>query len=114
MCGIGASPDPSPTMRRTREDWKRVIAELRGSGMSSKEFAKRRRLNLSTLRWWASELRDEASTEIVKFVPVEAEVASVVVRGVVEAQVGAVTLRFESGADLDYIAGLLGRLGREC
>ena len=64
--------------------------------------------------WRQQELRDEASTEIVKFVPVEAEVASVVVRGVVEAQVGAVTLRFESGADLDYMAGLLGRLGREC
>ena len=101
-------------MRRTREDWKRLIAEYRSSGMSSKAFARKRRLNLSTLRWWAAELRDESPTEIVEFVPIEASAAVVPTCSVVEARVGAVTLRFESGTDVEYVSELLGRLDAAC
>ena len=44
-------------MRRTREDWKRLVAEFRASGMGTTEFARKRRLNRRTLQWWAWELR---------------------------------------------------------
>ena len=101
-------------MRRTREDWKRLVAEFRTSGMGTTEFARKRRLNPKTLQWWAWELRGELPTEIVKFVPVEARTAAVTVRDVVEARVGAVTLRFESGTDIEYMSALLGRLDAAC
>ena len=106
--------DACRAMRRNREDWKRLIAEYRSSGMSSKAFAIKRRLNLGTFRWWAAELRDELPTEIVKFVPVETSATVVPARDVVEARVGPVTLRFESGTDVEYMSELLGRLGASC
>lgn len=101
-------------MRRTREDWKRLVAEFRASGMGTTEFARKRRLNPRTLQWWAWELRDESPTEIVKFVPVQVAASAVPARDVVEARVGAVTLRFESGTDAEYVSELLGRLGAAC
>ena len=101
-------------MRRTREDWKLLVAELRTSGMGTTEFARKRQLNPKTLQWWAWELRDELPTEVVKFVPMEASTAVVPVRDIVEARAGAFTLRFESGTDAEYVSELLGRLGAAC
>jgi hypothetical protein len=101
-------------MRRTREDWKRLIAEFRTSGMGTTEFARKRRINPKTFQWWAWELRDKSLAESVKFVPVQTAAAVVPTRDVVEARVGAVTLRFESGTDVEYVSELLGRLGAAC
>jgi hypothetical protein len=101
-------------MRRTREDWKRVLAELRASGMGTTEFARKRHINPKTLQWWAWELRNEASAELVQFVPVEAVASVRPACRVMEAQAGAVTLRFESGTDVEYVAALLDRLSAAC
>ena len=104
-------------MRRSREDWKALVAEYRGGGSSADEFSRRRGLKVATLRWWCSELRDEVMSRAlvpVRFVPLRPVAGSASTSKVVEARVGAVALRFEAGTDVDYVASLLGRLGTGC
>lgn len=93
-----------------------MVAEYRASATSSLVFARRRGLNVGTLRGWVRELRDEVASPIVQFVPLRSKPAATVSASAawVEAQVGAVTLRFESGTDVNYMADLIGRLDRRC
>jgi hypothetical protein len=46
----------------TRENWARHIQGWRASGLLAKDYARRERLNVSTLRWWSSRLRHEGTT----------------------------------------------------
>lgn len=47
-------------VRRTRRQWAELVAEFRRSGQGPATFAARRGLNVNTLNWWRSRLRDEA------------------------------------------------------
>jgi transposase-like protein len=61
--------------RRSREEWARVVAEWRASGVTAQRFAQLRGIRVSTLRWWASALRRElghhpAPSSTVEFIEV--------------------------------------------
>ena len=43
-------------VRRTRDEWSKLVEEYRRSGESAAVFASRRRLNARTLAWWSSRL----------------------------------------------------------
>ena len=93
------------------------MAEYRASGRSAEAFARRHRLNVGTLRWWCRQLRKEASAKAIvpmQFVAVRSKPTSMPAAGLVEAQLGAVTLRFESGTDVKYLSALLQGLVKTC
>jgi transposase-like protein len=101
-------------MRRSRETWKQLVAKYRASGATAEAFARKHRLNVGTLRWWSGQLRKEAPSVRVQFVPVRSKPTSVPAAGLVEAQLGPVTLRFESGTDVQYVSALLQGLVKSC
>lgn len=45
------------TIRRSREWWRRAVADQVASGLSLSAYAAREGLVEATLRWWSSELR---------------------------------------------------------
>jgi transposase len=55
--------------RRSRSEWSALVREWRTSGLTAKEFARRRRLNARSLSWWRWKLGDEV--EHVDFVELE-------------------------------------------
>lgn len=103
-------------MRRSREIWKRLVAEYRASGSTAEAFARRERLNVGTLRWWCTELRRESPVRAaaVRFLPVRATAAVPPAQRLVEAQVGGVCVRFEAGTDVEYMSALLAGLSETC
>ena len=103
-------------MRRSREEWRELVVEFRGSGARAQDFARQRGLNVTRLWWWCSELRKEVPGKpvaSVRFLPVRAA-AVVPSPKPIEAQVGAVVLRFECGTDVEYLAALVSRLENAC
>jgi len=49
--------------RRSREEWSRLVAEWRASGLSQPAFAREKGLAPTTLSWWACRLKREARSE---------------------------------------------------
>jgi transposase-like protein len=103
-------------MSRSRENWERLVDELKQSGMSQVQFARRRGVALSTLQYWLRKLRDESGSKdrrsrAVKFLPVRVTRSAIDSQRRWEAEVGTVRLRFEVGTDVAYVAALLERLG---
>ena len=47
--------------RRSAEQWKELLEAQRRSGLTGKEFAQQRGINLGTLRWWKARLGREQS-----------------------------------------------------
>ena len=45
--------------KRSREEWARLVAEWRGSGLTQKGFARRKGIAAATLSWWSCRLRRE-------------------------------------------------------
>jgi hypothetical protein len=93
-----------------------LVGEYYASGVSAEEFAGDRGLKVATLERWCRKLRDEVrrhETELVSFIQVQPNPPPLS-SSIVEAQVGTVTLRFESGADILYITTLLTSLSRKC
>jgi len=96
--------------RRTRQQWRKLVAELDRSGLSPKAFAAtRKQLNPGTLSWWRTRLRreeaprpDSGSSSAFLPVVVEAVKADVETRERWPVEVvlaNGVTLRFEHALD---------------
>ncbi len=104
--------------RRDRAWWTNAIRRWRRSGFSAAEFARSENLSDNTLRWWAYELRrreqhaDVAPEKLVPLEVVTTSDASTSARAVVEITLGDVQLAVAIGADVDYVAALIGRLER--
>jgi hypothetical protein len=101
---------------RGREYWVATVEEFERSKLTQERFALRRGVAVTTLRSWIYRLRRERKAS-VSLVPVrviastapvarEADAAEIAV----ELRTGAL-LRFTTGADLDYVAALVLRLG---
>jgi len=75
--------------KRSRAEWKELVAAWRASGLSQQEFAKEKGLASTTLSWWACRLRREGGDPAPSLVPVE------VVREDAAEPVGAAPLRVE-------------------
>lgn len=58
--------------RRGREYWSRLVAEFQEQDVTQVEFARRKRVKLSTFRFWLAKLRATAQPEPVRFVEVVA------------------------------------------
>ena len=105
-------------MRRSREEWRALVAELRGSGARVADFARRRGIRVNTLQWWCWKLRDDVvkagPVALAKFVPLRPAESAESRSRIVEARIGSVVLRFECGTDVAYLASLIGQLERVC
>lgn len=119
-----------PSQRRSRGEWKVLIAECEKSGLSRQQFSADRGVNWRNLESWFYRLRRERRpaenrAATVRFVPVLCEVegpvqvqrpASVTPPQsggrVLEALVGNVRVRFATDVDCDYVGRVLAALGR--
>ena len=106
---------------RSRAEWTRLVEEMKSTGETVTEFARRKRLNESTLSNWRWRLRKEAeeqATVLPSFVEVElaVEMDAPAARGSVVASLpNGVTLRFDhdlSGSGLRALVEAVG--GAEC
>ncbi len=93
---------------RSRSEWARVVRSWHASGETAQAFAEQEGLNVSTLRWWQSELRRTGELPAVpKMLPVRVveTVASAV--ATIDLAVGDVRLRFPAGTDPEYLGELV-------
>jgi hypothetical protein len=105
-------------MHRGREFWVSTIAEFKRSQLTQKSFAQRRGVALATLQWWLAKLRRERKSD-VSLVPVRVIASAAptarseaVADHTIEVELrSGVRLRLAAGADLDYVAALVQRLG---
>jgi len=85
------------------------VARWRASGVTAEEFAHREGLSTGTLRWWSYALKRDTRAEhgSSAIEPIEVAVSPVVRGGLLEIKVGGAVMRFESGADVTYVASLV-------
>ena len=95
-------------MADARTIWKRRVASWRASGESAERFAVGRGFAGSTLKWWASKLRDN-STPIVRVAQLVRAAGDGTRHGavVVEGLDTRVRITIEPGADRETIATVL-------
>ena len=106
--------------RRSREEWAGIVAAFEQSRVSLAEFAARRRLRLSSLKWWCWRLRGTSAPVAetggdVRLIPVE--VVGLAARGAasrIELAVAGVEMRVEIGTDVTYVAALVDALRSRC
>ncbi|MFM2420220.1 MAG: hypothetical protein RL385_4943 [Pseudomonadota bacterium] len=92
--------------RRTRDEWRAVVAEWKASGQSAREFAAARGLSRGSLFYWSSELAREAPTPAAKLLPVRVMPSVVPTAREVELTVGSVRVRLDGQASPAYVAAL--------
>ena len=105
------------------DDWRKLIAEFEGSGLSHKDFVAKHDVSLGSFQFWLYKVRrlkrsilgsESESDSGPRFLPVEV-VASPALKaraGVVEAALrSGVVLRFVVGTDTRYLAELFAALG---
>jgi hypothetical protein len=93
--------------RRGREAWRVLIDEWRASGTTATEFARLRGLSATSLAYWNSKLRDEATTRSApRLLPVHVASSTAVQGSEFELVVGRLSVRFEEGASPKYVAAL--------
>ena len=92
--------------------WARVVEEFEASGMDVREFAKRRGINTSTLKWWRSQLRrpGAASTTVSALSFVEVQVAAPVRVVRVRLDRVAASLDVPPGTDLRWLRAIVDSL----
>ena len=89
--------------------WKQRVRDWRASGESAERYAVGRGFAASTLKWWASKLREDHSTPIVRMAQVVRSGTDGHRRGtiVVERLDGGVRITIEPGADRETITTVL-------
>jgi transposase-like protein len=102
--------------RRGREHWVATVAEFERSELTQESFARRRGVDVGTLRSWIYKLRRERKASVslvpVRVIASTAPQAREAYSADVEVELkSGVRLRFSSGVALDYIAALVQRLG---
>lgn len=96
-------------MADARTIWKQRVASWRASGETAERFAVGRGFAASTLRWWASKLREGGTTPIVRVAQLVRSSDSGRGRGavVVEGLDTRVRVTIEAGADRETVATVL-------
>lgn len=95
--------------RRSREQWRGLVAQWRRSGQTQKAFAAEHGLVTSTLSWWCAELKREAPAPHA-FVPVEVQ-AQEQTEPVAVLRCGEAALHIAPGVDPAWVAAVLKQLG---
>jgi len=95
--------------RRPRAWWSRTVGRWKTSGQTSEEFARREGLSGATLRWWSYALKRDTRAEhgASAIEPIEIAVSPTMHGGLLEVVAGGAVVRFESGADVAYVASLV-------
>lgn len=96
-------------MSDARTIWKQRVRDWRASGESAERYAVGRGFAGSTLKWWASKLRESNATPIVRVAQVIRSGSDGRRRGmiVVEALEAGVRITIEPGADRETITTVL-------
>jgi hypothetical protein len=105
--------------RRSRAQWASIVAEFRDSGESIAAFAAKRRLRVSSLKWWCWRVRDTNTTrpeggDEVRLVPVDVVGLAARARQPVVVAIGDVEVRVEVGTDAAYVGALVRELRSRC
>lgn len=110
-------------MRRSRDEWTKIIAEFERSGESHAAFCARRGLPLASFRSWLYRLRwarrggtvARSATKAVKLLPVRVRaLSSVADDGVVDLMVRGVAIRVQVGTEVGYVADLVAAIAARC
>jgi len=99
-----------------KPQWIRIAEQFEQSGLTQREFAQQHELRLSTLQSWIYRRRRQVAALAappVRLLPVEvATLRAPPVASMELLTVGGVRVRFQVGTDVDYVAQLVGVLGR--
>lgn len=101
-------------MRHTKSTWRQHVASWRSSGQTADEFAARHGPTAATLRWWASRLKREETTQETPLVRMAQVIRSPSVsRGSVVVDVLDVRARVivENGVERETLDAVFGALG---
>lgn len=101
------------TARRDRAFWERVVDDFEASGEGHASFARGQGVTVGAFRHWLYRLRRErhgqgAPRATVRLVPVT--VAAAPSSELVEVGVDGLVVRFRTGVDAAYVAGLVAAL----
>lgn len=117
--------------RRSREEWREILAELAESGDAVVEFCQKRGIRVGLLKWWRWQLRSEskrakkkARTENrrkalakvakdVRLVPVTV-VGAVPRREGITVVISDLQVRVEVGTDVAYVGAIVRELRSVC
>jgi transposase-like protein len=94
--------------RRAAEHWADIVAEAEQAGVSHAQVALKHRVSLSTLRYHVYKARRGGASKpsAPRLLPIRVDADATVL----EAQVGAVRLRFAEGCNPSYVAAVLSAL----
>lgn len=97
-----------------REQWEKLVEELKTSGLTQDAFAARHGVSVNTLQFWIYKLRREEKAP--RFVPVHVVASSAPARRSEAGWLELATrsghlLRFAEGTDPKYLAAVLAELG---
>jgi len=101
-------------MRRTREQWAALVTAFEQTNQPVNRFCATRGIRAKTFAWWRWRLRDTSprsrSRDEVKLLPVSLVEREAGSETRVVLSVADVEIRFDVGADVDYVAALVARL----
>lgn len=101
-------------MRRTREQWAALVTAFEQTDQQASRFCASRGIRAKTFAWWRWRLRDTsqrpANRDRVKLLPVAVVEREAGSDTRVVLSVADVEIRFDLGADVDYVAALVARL----
>jgi hypothetical protein len=101
-------------MRRTREQWAAVVTAFEQTDQQASRFCASRGIRAKTFAWWRWRLRDTSprsrNRDDVKLLPVAVVERERGSDTRVVLSVADVEIRFDVGADVDYVAALIARL----
>ena len=94
------------TQRRSRQQWRDLVAEFEASGLTQQAFARRRQVKLGTFRSWLYTLRKEQSSpRFVEVVP--SPRVDALSRASVVLVAGRARVEFAEHPPVDYLAELV-------
>ena len=92
--------------RWTADEARAVIEQWRSSGQTAAAFSAQRRISATRLAYWSKQLEQADSTPPAQFVAVTVPSAA----GLIEIEVGQVTLRVRADVDTRYVVQLVAAL----
>jgi transposase-like protein len=101
-------------MHRSREQWAALVAAFEETDQTVARFCARRGIHPKTFAWWRWQLRDTSrprrSDSGVRLLPVDVVDGRGARDGCVVVAMPELEVRFDVGADVDYVAALVSRL----
>ncbi len=101
-------------MRRTREQWAALVTAFEQTNQQASRFCASRGIRAKTFAWWRWRLRETSprsrNRDDVKLLPVAVVEREASSDARVVLSFADVEIRFDLGADVNYVAALVARL----